>query len=106
VTVLAPTAADASLSGRIISSRGAVGLAGVLVTLLDVSTGETYATVTNSEGIYRFDNAQAGNTYIITPSLRGYTFSERSKSLSITEDTSGIDFTAISDRKSRVRAFR
>jgi hypothetical protein len=106
ITVLAPTAADTSLSGRIISSRGGIGLVGVLVTLLDISTGETFTTVTDSEGFYRFGNAEAGNTYIITPSLRGYSFTERSKSLSITEDTSGIDFTAIASGKTKRSVFR
>ena len=101
----APTAANASMSGRVTSRSGA-SLAGVVVALLDVSNGETFITLTNSEGIYRFENGQAGNTYVITPSLRGYTFNERSKSLSITEDTSGIDFIAIPDIKSRKSVFR
>jgi hypothetical protein len=100
VTVLAPTAADASIGGRI-TNNGGVSLQGVLVTLQDVSTGETFSTETNAEGIYRFENAQAGNTYVITPLLRGYSFNERSKTLSITEDASNVDFIAIANKKTR-----
>ncbi|MFZ1036247.1 MAG: carboxypeptidase-like regulatory domain-containing protein [Smithella sp.] len=77
-----------SISGTI---TGAVQ-SGVKLTL---SSGAKGTVMTGSDGTYSFANVIGGTTYIVTPSLSGYTFNPEYSEFTITsEDAANIDFTS------------
>jgi pimeloyl-ACP methyl ester carboxylesterase len=88
-TLLIPTAANASIRGRI--SNGNRGVRATL-TLAKVNTGEVFTTRTNPFGYYRFDNLQVGAEYILTPLSKNYRFNPTNKLVSLTEDLNDQDF--------------
>lgn len=71
--LLAPTAANVSVSGNVLTGKGQ-GITRATVTLTN-SAGETRTAQTNSFGFYNFADVPAGGTYIITVASRRYTFS-------------------------------
>jgi hypothetical protein len=77
-----------SISGTV---TGAVQ-SGVKLTL---SSGATGTVMTGSDGTYSFANVIGGTTYIVTPSLSGYTFNPEYSEFTITsKDAANIDFTS------------
>lgn len=70
--VNAPTAATASVSGRVTTSDGR-GLANARVVLTD-SSGNTISTITSSLGYYKLEDVQVGEDYIISVSAKRYRF--------------------------------
>jgi uncharacterized delta-60 repeat protein len=89
----APTAANVSVSGQVLNSDKQ-GISRVAVSLTD-SSGSTRYAVTNSFGNYMFEAIPAGQTYVISVNHKKYVFTPDSLVLNISEDLSGIDFTAI-----------
>jgi hypothetical protein len=89
----APTAAPASISGRITTSEGAP-LAGVT---LNLSGGRSAKAITDSNGNYRFNNIDTDNFYTVTPSLRNYHFGPESSSFSLLANKTDAGFTATRD---------
>lgn len=73
------------LSGTI--RLGGNGLSGVRVTAGNRST------TTAANGTYTLTGLEAG-TYLVTPSLSGYTFSPASRQVTLNSNASSIDFTA------------
>lgn len=100
VTILRPTAATTSISGRVKDTSGA-GIGGVSVAILNASSGETQTTLTNAEGVYRFEELAVGVDYIITPRLARHSFTPSSKSVSLVEELTETDFTAYSKKTRR-----
>jgi hypothetical protein len=93
-TFVGPTAAHASLNGRVATKAG-VGIRGALVTILDATTGETKYAVTNTFGYYNFSELPVEDFYVLNVSAKRYTFSENSQqSLVMHEDAVGINFTS------------
>lgn len=90
VTVLGTTAAAVSVGGRVITNTGK-GIRNAEVSLTD-SNGNTRSTQSGASGYYRFDNVQAGETYIITARSKRFTFSQQSQILNVTEDINDINF--------------
>ncbi len=86
-----PTAAPASISGRITTTEG-VPLAGVTITL---SGGQEGFTVTDNQGNYSFANVRTENFYVLTPSRVNFTFTPASRSFSLIGNTSDATFNAI-----------
>ncbi len=65
---------------------------------LTLSGGTSGTVMTASDGTYSFANVEGGNTYIVTPSLSGYTFYPVYREFTIgTENAANIDFTSSSD---------
>ena len=61
---------------------------------LTLSGGATGSVMTGSDGTYSFANVIGGTTYIVTPSLSGYTFNPENSEFTITsKDAANIDFT-------------
>lgn len=87
-TFMVPTAAGASISGRVLSSNGR-GLSKALVTLTN-SSGETLTTMTNSFGYYNFEDVHPGQTVILSVSSKRFEFAP--KVLNIGEDLYDMDF--------------
>jgi hypothetical protein len=95
VLALAPvgsTAAEVSVSGRVMTTRGN-GIAGVRISLAD-SQGNVRTTVSGTSGDYRFENVEAGSSYIITATGKRYSFSQPSQLLNVNDETAEINFIA------------
>jgi photosystem II stability/assembly factor-like uncharacterized protein len=85
-----PSAAPATISGRITTSDGAP-LAGVTMNL---SGARSARTITDSNGNYRFQNVNTDNFYTVTPTLVNYHFGPESRSFSLLANMTDAVFTA------------
>ncbi|HZH33956.1 MAG TPA: M36 family metallopeptidase [Pyrinomonadaceae bacterium] len=88
-----PTAAGATLGGRITNANG-VGLRDATVTLLNTTNGETRTTQTNGKGVYVFEGVAVGGNYVITPKFKRYSFTPSSELVSHVAERTDVDFTA------------
>ena len=88
--VLIPTAAEVSISGRILTPEGR-GLRNANVILTD-SNGISRQVRSLSFGSYRFDSVQAGETYIIGVSSKQYRFTPRP--VTVSENLTDVDLIA------------
>ncbi len=88
----APTAATVSISGRVTTISGR-GIMNVRLTLTD-SSGQVRTATTRSFGYYRFDDVQAGGTYILSATGKHYTFSQPVQVLNVNEETTEVNFIA------------
>jgi hypothetical protein len=91
VQVLQPTAGNVSISGRVTTSAG-IGLRGAAVTITD-ARGNNRTTTTSSFGFYRFDEIEAGQTYLINANLKRYSFTPRA--VLAGDDLTNVDFVAV-----------
>jgi hypothetical protein len=89
----APTAAPATISGRITTADGAP-LAGTVVNL---SGGQSRRFITDADGFYHFDNVDVNNFYTVTPALVNYHFAPESQSFSLVANKTDAMFTATHD---------
>jgi hypothetical protein len=88
-----PTAANVSLSGRVVTSGGS-GMRGVRLTLTDVN-GIERQVYTNTFGYFWFDEVRAGETYIISALGRKTTFLQPSISITATDNIDDLEFVAV-----------
>lgn len=88
--VFAPTAAAVSISGKVTLPEN-LGLTNALVTLTDFQ-GNARTVRTGKFGAYRFENVEAGATYILTVVSKRYTFEPRY--VTANEDLTDVNFTA------------
>ncbi len=91
IEFLSLTAADAVVSGRIITMDGG-GLRGARVTMVD-SRGTARIVTTSSLGYYRFDEVETGGTYIIAVSSKRFRFSPRL--VQVNDSLTDVDFVGI-----------
>jgi hypothetical protein len=92
---VAPTAADATVSGRIVNQSGR-GVRGVYLTLYDAGTGETLVSVTNSFGFYSFSNLNVTDFYQLTAfSTKRVSISDPVRTFTLNDDLAGVNFTAM-----------
>lgn len=87
---LAPTAADASVAGRVVSASGR-GVANASVTFTD-SQGEVYTTMTNQIGRFFIDGLPLNETFVVTVSAKRFRFAPQV--LTLNSDLTGVSFTA------------
>lgn len=90
--VLAPTAANVSVGGRVVSPSGS-GLRGVFVTLREAN-GRSYTAVTNSFGYYRFNEIQAGQIIIVSVEAKRYSFDQPVQVVSLSDNIADLQFTS------------
>lgn len=88
--IQAPTAADASVAGRVLTPSGR-GIPRALVGVTDF-TGEVRYSRTNQFGYYRFNNLPVGETYTFTVSHKQYRFEPQV--LNLDEDLRGFNLIA------------
>ncbi|HQU83484.1 MAG TPA: carboxypeptidase-like regulatory domain-containing protein [Pyrinomonadaceae bacterium] len=89
-TNLSPvTAANVSVGGRVLADKSIVSRA--TVTLTD-ENGATRTATTNSFGNFRFDDVEAGRTYVFTVQHKLYRFEPRVLTLN---EAAELDFTAL-----------
>ncbi|HKB68578.1 MAG TPA: DUF4214 domain-containing protein [Pyrinomonadaceae bacterium] len=91
--LVGPTAAPASISGRVTTPDGAP-LAGVTINL---SGGRSAKTITDAGGNYQFTGSEVENFYTVTPSLVNYHFSPVDRSFSLVGNKTDAVFTAAAD---------
>lgn len=97
VTILAPTAANVTVSGRVMTQTGR-GIRNVVVTMTD-SQGNVRIATSTSFGYYQFDAVAAGETYIFTARAKRFTFGQNTIVQSIMEDTNNINFVAADEKR-------
>ena len=86
---IVPSAAgDLTIEGRVLDRNGRA-LSRVYVTGTD-SKGKVTTVMTNSFGNFRITGITAGDTYVITPTARGYTF--KTEVLWVNDSITGLDF--------------
>ena len=87
---LPPTAANASISGRVTSADGrSVGRVTVMVT---DSEGNPRTAITNAFGYYKVEGLLVGQTYVVGAQSKQFTFTPRT--ISLGEDAIGFDLIA------------
>ncbi len=91
---LAPTAADAALSGRITTSDGR-GIRNAVVTLSGNSLPQPRVATTGPFGYYQFANLEVGNTYVLAVATKRFVFSTPTRVVSLFDNISDADFIAI-----------
>jgi len=90
---VAPTASEASISGRVTDSTGAA-IPGVTLRV----TGETStSTITDGDGKYRIENIAAGTFYTVTPQLPNFHFVPAERSFSVVGNDIDVTFSGVAD---------
>lgn len=87
---LAPTAASASISGRVLTADGQ-GIRNVRVVLTN-GAGESRIAQTGSFGYFRFAEVPVGTTYVLTVYSKRFTFAQPSRVILLYEDLTDVDF--------------
>lgn len=88
-----PTAAEVSVSGRVLTSDG-VGIANVIITVWGGDLAFPVSVRTVSFGNFRVDGLRAGHNYIFTVTSRRYIFDEPVRSIFVSDDLSDVYFVA------------
>ena len=86
----APTAAPASITGRISNPDGSP-LGGVI---LNLGGSQSARTISDSNGLYRFDNVETGKLYFVRPERANFSFSPSERTFSLNADMTNAVFTA------------
>jgi predicted flavoprotein YhiN len=88
----APTAATASVSGRILTADGR-GIRNVSITMTGAN-GAARMTFSGSFGYFTFEDVSVGEVYVLSVRAKQFSFSQSSLAISVQEDLSGISFIA------------
>jgi hypothetical protein len=91
--VSAPTAAPASISGRVTDAFGR-GIRGVAVTAIR-SDGTHAAVVTNTFGRYRLSGLPVGETYVLSARSRRYEFANPTRIISLEDSITDENFEVV-----------
>jgi hypothetical protein len=94
VVALAPSAANGGISGRVITPTGR-GIGKTIVTVSGGSLSRPITALTNPFGYYSFDALEAGMTYSVSVSAKGFTFANPVQIVTVQDDLAGVDFTSI-----------
>ncbi len=86
-----PTAATVSIGGRI-STAGGTAVFRARISLTDPS-GVTRTALANQFGYYRFDDVEAGQTYIVSVTAKRLQFVPRA--VFVTDELNDLDFAAL-----------
>ncbi|MBS1796577.1 MAG: carboxypeptidase regulatory-like domain-containing protein [Acidobacteria bacterium] len=91
ITVLAPTAANAVVAGRVTTAEGA-GIRGAAVTLTDAG-GRARTVTTGTFGYYNFADVPVG-TAVLTVTSKRYAFDDPTRIIDVRDNVGEIVFTA------------
>jgi parallel beta-helix repeat protein len=89
---LAPTAANVSIGGRILSAAGA-GIPQARISLTDTS-GAVRTVTSNSFGYYKFTGVESGQTYVVSVRSKDARFDQPSRVITVADELTDLDFTA------------
>lgn len=90
---LAPTAAQVSISGRVVAANG-TGIRNAIVTLTDAG-GRIKTARTGSFGYYRFEEIEVGQTCVLEVHSKRFAFANPTLIVSVSEEISEANFTAL-----------
>jgi len=93
IEFLASTAAQASISGRVLTANGN-GVRNARVIVTGNSLAEPIVATTGSFGYFNFEGLQTGETYVVTVNSQRYTFSTPSRVVSLVDNVVDMDFVA------------
>ena len=88
---LAPTAAGATIGGRITTLDGN-GIGGALVTLSGGTLAEPQTALTGPFGYYSFENLAVGSSYLLNVSSKRFTFTEPTRVINLVDDVVDANF--------------
>lgn len=92
IASLAPSAAEAPISGRV--TRGKSGLGNALVTISGGDLPRALTVRTNAFGYYRFGDLSVGETYVVSVSAKQYTFTPPVRFVNLQDELTDVDFIA------------
>lgn len=92
VTIMAPTAAAAAVSGRVVTQNGR-GISNARIIIRD-SNGESQTALSNPFGFYNFVNVPAGLTYIFSVTHKSHTFHQIFQVQTISGNIDHMNFVA------------
>ena len=90
---IGPTAAGATVRGRVLTSSGR-GIGGVYLTMTDAN-GATRSALSTAFGYYHFDDVPAGETYVISAAGKRHKFTQATQVLNLTGDREDVNFVSI-----------
>jgi len=93
IEFLSSTAAQASISGRVLTAEGQ-GIRNAKVVITGNSVTQPIVVTTGSFGYFTFEGLQAGETYTVTVNSKRYTFSAPSRVISLVDNVVDADFIA------------
>jgi hypothetical protein len=96
-TVTIVTAAGVGVGGRVTTVEGN-GIRGIVVSLTDAN-GMVRTTITNETGYYRFQEVEAGATYVIRVNAKRYSFKQAAQVMSINDEATEVNFIGNSLKK-------
>lgn len=88
-----PTAANVSLSGRVIVGHG-IGIKNAQVVLSGGKLSSPMVATTNQLGLFVFEEVEVGQTYVLSVFSKRFTFAEPVKFMTIFESLTDINFQA------------
>lgn len=88
-----PTAADGSISGRVVDANGR-GIAKAQMVLINGATGEARIALTNPFGFYTIGNLDVNELYVLNVSHKTFRFAETQRTLTLAESLADVDFVA------------
>jgi Carboxypeptidase regulatory-like domain len=94
LNAFAPTAADASVNGRVTTAAGR-GISRARLTVTDSQTGEIKYALTNPFGYYRFSELETGHFYILNIQSKQYVFNPDTQSFQLNESLEGVNFVGV-----------
>lgn len=89
IQALVPSAANVSVSGRVMANGRGVSRANVTIT---DAQGNPRRAITNAFGYYRFDEVSVGQTYVIEAASKKYTFAPQ---VVFVENDMNVDFAPV-----------
>ena len=90
---LAPTAADVSIGGRVLTGEGR-GIRGAVVTVTGNSLVTPINVMTGVNGRYTVPGLTAGETYIVSVRSRRFVFDQPSRVITLNDSVADADFNA------------
>ena len=93
IEFLVPTAAQASISGRVTTADG-VAIRNAEVTVTGNTLVEPLRVTTSSFGYFSFEGLTVGETYVVTVNSRRFTFQAPSQVVSLVDNIANLDFVA------------
>lgn len=91
--LVGPTAAPASISGRVVSSTGR-GIGGARITVSGQGLSDPIVVMTNPFGYFKIAAVSSGQTYIMSVSSKQAAFSVPSKVITVNDDVTELEFVA------------
>jgi hypothetical protein len=87
------TAADATISGRVVTANGS-SMSGARVVLTGGDLSEPVYALTNVFGYFTFTGIQSGHVYAVTVSSKRYRFANPTRTVNLSDSVADVDFVA------------